>query len=83
MAEVAVRPKPISLSDAEIDTADDPIVKASSPVPVRAWARYSEAVVRVRGEAIEWNSKAVHIQWTGSDGEKRDAWVWASAVARP
>lgn len=82
LAEVAVKPTPISLSEAELDSDEDPIVKAKAPIPVRAWTRYPETVVRVHARAVEWNSRAVHIEWTSSDGEIRSAWVWASAVDR-
>jgi hypothetical protein len=82
MAEIAVRPKPISLSAEELDTGEDPVVKPMEPIPVRAWTRYPETVVRIQGRAVEWNSRAVHVEWTGSDGEIRSTWVWASAVDR-
>lgn len=82
ITELAIKPQPISLSAEELDVENDPVTEASGPVPVRAWTRYPETVVRVEGRAVAWTKRAVKIEWTAADGTNRSTWVWASAVDR-
>ena len=82
LSEILIRPKPVSLSDAELDVEHDPVRRPGQPIPVRAWTRYPETSARIEGRAIEWTSRAVHIEWTDSDGVVQRAWVWSSAVDR-
>ena len=37
ITEMAIKPTPISLTDAELDVDADPIVRAPRPVPARGW----------------------------------------------
>ncbi len=57
-------------------------LRRGAPVSVRAWVTFGDASVQVLGTAIEWTSRAVLVFWTGGDGERREAWVWASACER-
>lgn len=80
--EFAVKPSPVSLSPVELDLGHNRISHGAAPIPVEAWVRYPETVIRARGVALEWTAKAVHIEWQAADGSTRRAWVWASAVTR-
>jgi hypothetical protein len=80
ITEVLIRPKPVTLTDAELDTNNDPVVTPEEPMSVRACARYSETSARIEGRAIAWTSRAVHIEWTDAQGAAQRAWVWSSAV---
>ncbi|MCW2928393.1 MAG: hypothetical protein JWM86_2361 [Thermoleophilia bacterium] len=82
VTEVLIKPKPVSLSPAEIDAEHDPVVEAQRPIPVRALARYPETPARVEGRAIAWTTRAVQIEWEDSGGVTQRTWVWASAVDR-
>lgn len=82
ITEMQIQPKPVSLSPEEIDVENDPATKASKPIPIRAWVRYPETVVRIEGKAVEWTSRAVRIEWINANGETRSTWVWASSVDR-
>lgn len=76
------RPRPISLSDEELDLKHSWVRCPPAPIPVRAWVRCYEATVRPDAEAIAWTDKAVHVRWTTQQGATLTAWVWASAVER-
>lgn len=80
VTEVLIRPKPVSLSPAEIGAEHDPVIEAQKPIAVRAWARYPETPARVEGRAIAWTTRAVQIEWEDSAGATQQTWVWASAV---
>ncbi|SFS17476.1 hypothetical protein SAMN04487846_3568 [Microbacterium sp. cf046] len=82
ITEMLLRPKPVTLTDAELDIENDPVTRADRPVRVRAWVRYPEPVARLEGRAVAWTTRAVKLQWETADGERREAWVWASAVDR-
>ena len=75
------KPRPLTLTEAELDIAHHPVTKAQNPIVVDTWIRYEQVPVRTRGRAFEWTDRAVHIKWTSLDGEERDAWVWASSVS--
>ncbi|MCJ1694650.1 hypothetical protein MT349_02550 [Rathayibacter caricis] len=81
VVEAAVRPVPVSLTPEELDEANHPI-RRGPVVPVRAWVRFQEQPVITEAFAVEWNDRAVHIEWSTSDGTKLDTWVWANAVRR-
>lgn len=80
--EVVIRAKPIGLSPAELNLEEHPPVAAQQPVPVRAWVRFTEAVIRPECEAIAWTDRAVQVRWITHGGETMTTWVWASAVER-
>jgi hypothetical protein len=81
--DVAVtRPKPIGLTDAELDLDHNPVTEAGEPLPVRAFVRFHEAVIHPTCEAIAWTSRAVKVRVYMSTGAVHDVWVWASAVDR-
>jgi hypothetical protein len=82
ITEMMLKPKPVTLTEAELDVENDPITEAEQPVKVRAWVRYPETVARMEGKAVAWTSRAVKLQWESADHEMREAWVWASAVDR-
>lgn len=81
ITEMLVRPAPITLSPAELNSAADP-VESGDPVPVRAWVRYPETPARIEGRAVAWTSRAVQVEWENAQGQVQRAWVWASAVDR-
>jgi len=82
--EVAVtRPRPISLTDDELDLAHHPVTEAAEPIKVRAFVRFHEAVIRPEAEAVAWTPRAVKVRFTMQNGASHEVWVWASAVDRP
>ncbi|PPH13326.1 hypothetical protein C5C71_01895 [Rathayibacter sp. AY1C1] len=81
VTEAAVRPVPVSLTSEELDVANHPVQRGPA-VPVRAWVRFKEQPVITEAFAVEWNDRAVHVEWSMSDGTKLDAWGWANAVRR-
>lgn len=82
-AAVAVtRPQPVSLTRAEVDPDHNLITTARTPIPVRAFVRFHEAVIRPECEAIAWTDRAVKIRFTMQTGATHEVWVWASAVDR-
>lgn len=78
--EVVIRPRPVSLSAAEVGAAKVP--EAPEPVPVDAWVRFPESAIRVHGRAVAWTDRAVWVEFQLRDGSTHRAWVWASAVTR-
>jgi hypothetical protein len=81
--EVAVtRPRPISLTDDELDLDHNEVTQADTPIPVRAFVRFHEAVIRPHAEGVEWTARAVKIRFTMQNGARHEVWVWASAVDR-
>jgi hypothetical protein len=80
ITEVLIRPQPITLTDAELDLERNPVTRAQTPIPIRAWARYPETPARVEGRAIAWTDRAVQIEWEDIRGEVHRTWVWANAV---
>ncbi len=78
--EAIIRPRPVSLSPAEVGAAKVP--EAPEAIPVEAWVRFPESAIRVRGRAVAWTDRAVWIEFTLRDGSTHRAWVWASAVTR-
>jgi hypothetical protein len=82
-AEVAVtRPQPIGLTSGELDVEHHPVTEARVPVPVRAYVRFHEAVIRPECEAIAWTDRAVKVRIRMQTGAIHEIWVWASAVDR-
>lgn len=82
-ADVAVtRPMPIGLTAAELDLEHNRVIEAPEPVPVRAFVRFHEAVIRPECEAIAWTARAVKVRVHMSTGATHEVWVWASADDR-
>lgn len=77
-----LRPRPVSLTAAELDVDRHPITEAPEPIPARAWVRFHEATIRPDCEVIAWTDRAVQVRWTMRRGEVRTAWVWSSAVTQ-
>ena len=78
--ESTIRPRPISLSRAEVG---EQIKEAGEPIPVRSWIRFFETSVEVEDAyAVAWTDRAVLVEWSLRDGSRQRAWVWASAVRR-
>jgi hypothetical protein len=77
--EAVTRPRPISLTPAEIGQLD--VTEPPHPEPVKAWVRYPETPIQVEARAIAWTERAVKIEWTMRDGSVNQAWVWRSAVS--
>lgn len=78
--EAVARPRPISLTPAEIGQLD--VTEPAKPEPVKAWVRYPETPIQVEARAIAWTDRAVQIEWTMRDGAVHQAWVWRSAVSQ-
>ena len=74
------RPRPVWLTDQEIDLPHDPAVVPERPAPAIAYVRFHEAVVRPEVEVIAWNEHAVRIRFTSRDGQRHEGWVWNDAV---
>lgn len=81
--DVAVtRPQPIGLTPAELDIEHHPVTQARSAIPVRAFIRFHEAVIRPQCEAVAWTDRAVRVRVRMQTGATHEVWVWASAVDR-
>lgn len=79
IAEVALRPHPISLTTEQIG---EPVRTAKRPIPVVAWVPFRDAQVELDGHALAWTDKAVQVQVVMRADAKHTVWVWASAVRR-
>ena len=66
--------QPSSLPIDLVTTAGGPITQAEQPTP--AYVEVGVTLIRIAGVATGWNSRCVHIRWTGSDPEPKEAWVW-------
>jgi hypothetical protein len=82
MEVTVTRPRPISLTDDELDLAHNQVTEASAPIRVRAFVRFYEAVIRPEAEAVAWTPRAVKVRFTMQNGARHEVWVWASAVDR-
>ncbi|MFP3714055.1 hypothetical protein [Puerhibacterium sp. TATVAM-FAB25] len=72
-----------SLAPRQYRTADEQVVPAPQPFPVRAWlVTVAGDDLEVEGEAVAWTRRAVHVRFTDKHGRPDDAWVWVGAVAR-
>ena len=80
--DLLTRPKPISLSPAELGTDPAAVPEIPEPIDVIAWVRYPETAVKVRARAVAWTDRAVWVEFTTHAGATHRAWVWASAVSR-
>ena len=80
--DLLTRPKPISLSPAEMGTDPAAVPETPEPIDVIAWVRYPETAVKVRARAVAWTDRAVWVEFTTYAGATHRAWVWASAVSR-
>jgi len=76
------RPKPISLSDEELDKEHARVTTATERIPVEAWVRYPETPIHTPAIAVAWTDRAVLVEWEVAGGGVARAWVWASAVQR-
>jgi hypothetical protein len=80
--EAVTRPMPIGLTPAEVDLEHHQVIEARDPLPVTAFVRFHEAVIRPDCVAIAWTDRAVKVSWTARSGYTHEVWVWASAVDR-
>jgi hypothetical protein len=78
--EAVIRPRPISLTPAEIGELD--VVEPPQPEPVKAWVRYPETPIQVEARAVAWTRRAVKVERTMRGGALHQAWVWRSAVSQ-
>lgn len=78
--QVLTRPRPVWLTEAEVDLEHDVAVVPPAPAPAIAYVRFHEAVVRPDVEVIAWNEHAVQIRFTSRDGQQHEGWVWKVAV---
>ena len=77
IAEAALRPTPVGLTEAQIG---GPIREAKAPIPVVAWVPFIERDVQLDAYAIAWTSRAVQIEFELRAGSRHCVWVWAGAV---
>ncbi|WP_378143918.1 hypothetical protein ACFJGV_10765 [Cnuibacter sp. UC19_7] len=73
------RPKPITLTDEELRSAED-TTEPATPPRVKAWVRYPEATVEVEGRVLAFNERVALVEYDVLGGETQGAWVWRSAV---
>ena len=78
--QAITRPRPVWLTEQEVDLEHDPAVVPNSPAPAVAYVRFHEAVVRPEVEVVAWNEHAVRIRFTARDGQVHEGWVWKDAV---
>lgn len=74
--------QPSSLPVDLVTAAGGPITQAEHPTPVTAYVEVGVTLIRITGHATAWNSRCVHVRWTGTNPEASEAWGWASAVSR-
>lgn len=79
VAESALRPVPISLTEVQIGA---PIKRARAPIKVVVWVPFPGAQVELDGRAVAWTRQAVQVIVEMHAGVKHTVWVWASAVRR-
>lgn len=80
VVRAVTRPRPITLTPAEVGATSVP--DAAEPIPVHAWVRFPETPVRVKGRAVAWTDRAVLVEFSFEGGPSWRTWVWASAVSR-
>ncbi|WP_018189486.1 MULTISPECIES: hypothetical protein [unclassified Leifsonia] len=78
--QIVTRPRPVWLTEKEVDLEHDPAVVPSAPAPAVAFVRFHEAVVQPEVEVVAWNEHAVKIRFTTRDGQTHEGWVWKDAV---
>ncbi|MEY9853541.1 hypothetical protein ABH923_003219 [Leifsonia sp. EB41] len=78
--QAITRPRPVWLTEQEVDLEHDPAVVPAAPAPAVAYVRFHEAVVRPKVEVVAWNEHAVRIRFTARDGQVHEGWVWKDAV---
>lgn len=78
--QAITRPRPVWLTEQEIDLEHDPAVVPTVPAPAIAYVRFHEAVVRLEVEVVAWNEHAVRIRFTSRDGQVHEGWVCKDAV---
>jgi hypothetical protein len=78
--ESITRPRPVWLTEAEVDLEHDPAVTAASGIEAIAYVRFHEAVVRPEVQVVAWNHHAVRVRFTARDGQTHEGWVWKDAV---
>lgn len=79
--EFLIRPRPISLSEAERGRQET--VELTTPEPTFAWVRYPEFPIRVRAYVVERGEKIALVRWKLRNGAEHQAWVWADALDKP
>ena len=77
-----LRPKFKSLPPELTGIEDDKPVQPRAPVPVTAWVDVVAGTVPIDAVAVEWNKKAVRIEWTNADGSSTTVWVYLGAISR-
>ena len=82
--QAVTRPRPVWLTEKEVDLQHDPAIIPTTPAPAIAFVRFHEAVVRPEVEVLAWNAHAVRIRFTARDGQTHEGWVWKDTVrAKP
>ncbi|MEP6477861.1 MAG: hypothetical protein ABJB03_00590 [Rhodoglobus sp.] len=82
IAQMVLRPRALSLGEAELGVDPETFPDAPAPVRVGAWVPFVQATAWVEGRAIAWTDRAVKIQFSVRPGDEYIAWVWADAVRR-
>lgn len=78
--QIVTRPRPVWLTEEEVDLDHDPAAVPTVPSPAIAYVRFHEAVVRPEVEVVAWNEHAVRVRFTARDGQTQEGWVWKDAV---
>jgi hypothetical protein len=82
IAQSALKPRPQSLSPEEAGLDSKPATLAKQPVAVTAWVTVTPGVILVEDAfAMEWNDRAVRIEWKNSDGSNASCWVYKGAIS--
>jgi hypothetical protein len=76
-------PEPVSLSDQELDKANQLPHRCTPAIPVTVWIHFTDGtVVKIpNARAVAYTSKAVFVEGE-YHAQKFGAWVWANAVER-
>ncbi|NLI18413.1 MAG: hypothetical protein GX427_06325 [Actinomycetales bacterium] len=76
---VPLRDQAYSLEPAQYG---QPLHRAETAIPVRAWVLTRHGHARVDGHAVAWTPRAVLLRYVDEHGREGTAWVWANAVTR-
>ncbi len=69
---------PLAVTGADLDKP----VQPREPVEVDAWVNMTAGKVRVQAKAVEWNRKAVRIEWQNLDGSTNSCKIFLGAISR-
>lgn len=80
LEELLSRPQPISLSEVELDGADQTAITPARPIPVLAFIRFPEQAVPIDAIVIRYTPRCLLIEYETRAGAVHQVWIWSSAA---